>query len=128
MMKLFDNMRHLPALGEPEDFSEKTALIERQNALWREVAVLEREQEHEDALPPHMADAINILCHTKIGRGIARRKDDNPFPVFSHRKWMVLAVILGEVEGSTRSDSFDVLRLDEQRVSGFKTGRDAASS
>ena len=28
----------------------------------------EGEQEREEAFPPHVADAINILRHTKIGR------------------------------------------------------------
>lgn len=68
IMKLLDEMRRLPSLREVDGFSEKMALIDKQNALWRDVAVLESEQDAEDAFPPSIADAINILRHTKIGR------------------------------------------------------------
>jgi hypothetical protein len=68
MMNLFDDMRRLPPLREVADLSGKMAVIEKQNALWREVAVLKTEQGREDAFPPHVAHAINILRHAKIGR------------------------------------------------------------
>lgn len=67
-MKLLDEIRSLTSLTEAADPSEMTALIEKQKELWREIAALEGEQEREEAFPPHVADAINILRHTKIGR------------------------------------------------------------
>src|SRR5580658_9218476 len=68
IMKLLDDMRRLPPLRAVEDFRGTMATIHKQNELWRKVASLEREQEREDAFPPYIADAINILRHKKIGR------------------------------------------------------------
>jgi hypothetical protein len=79
MMKLYDEMDPLYAaltkLHEETmhlDFAryvqEVKAIRERLNALWSEIERFKQKEEEEEGFSPLVADAINILRHTKVGR------------------------------------------------------------
>jgi AbiV len=66
IMRLYAEVHSLHQQFEKsQDFAERKAIFERGEELRREVARLDGERE---AFPPHIADAINILRHTKIGQ------------------------------------------------------------
>ena len=79
MMKLYDEIDPLyEALTKLREetlhldlaryVQERKPLIERLNALWSEVERFKQEEEQEEGFSPLVADAINILRHTKVGR------------------------------------------------------------
>jgi len=66
MMRLFDELKRIPALPGVVDAAELARLIDRRNQLWSEVNRLKKEREREEYFPPHIADAINLLRNEKI--------------------------------------------------------------
>ena len=65
MMRLFHELKRIPALSGVVEAAELARLINRRNQLWSEVNRLKKEREHEEYFPPHIADAINLLRNEK---------------------------------------------------------------